>query len=62
MSSVTGKGRGKTIVNKQGVLLRTGGMFDLTYFDNSNWRPFVWHLSKVGMFNSGLVWLIRVKN
>jgi hypothetical protein len=42
--------------------LRTGGMFDLTYFDNSNWRPFVWHLSKVGMFNSGLVWLIRAKN
>jgi hypothetical protein len=35
-ASLTRKVRGKTIVNKQGVSLRAGGIFDLTYFDNSN--------------------------
>ncbi len=37
-------------------------MFNSTYFDNSNWRPFVQHLSKAGMFDLDLVWLIRPEN
>jgi hypothetical protein len=37
-------------------------MFDWSYFDNSNPRPFVWHQSKVGMFKLDFVWLISPKN
>ncbi len=36
-----------------------GATFDLTLFDNSNWRKDVWRPSKVAMFDSDLVWLIR---
>ncbi len=37
-------------------------MFDWTLFDNSNQRSFVRWPSKVGMFDSDLVWLIWPKN
>ncbi len=37
-------------------------MFDWSYFDNSNQRPFDQLPSKVGMFGLDLVWLISSKN
>ncbi len=41
------------------VVMATVGMFDWRLFDNSNRRSFVRHPSKVGMFDSDLVLLIR---
>ncbi len=42
--------------------METGGTFDWTLFDNSNQSSFVQLPSKVGMFKSDLVRLIRPKN